>query len=187
MNDTAIANPIIACPKCGADLVEKAIACAKCGAQVAQAKPDKIELTLGQKIAAGTLILNGIVLVLEMVLSKDPTAAQSARGAIASIIIGAYLFTGKPSALKWAKIAVIIGAVLYTGINIAQGDIFSAVFQVLFSLSLVGLLFGRAGTVRLVFCCLFILGYFGLETVGLIMMKTGMLDQPDTTQTQSKP
>ncbi len=160
------------CPKCGASLVEKAIACPSCGAQIAKAKPAKIELTMGQKIAAVVLILNGLALVAEAVLTKDSDSVRGLRGALVSVVIGIYLFSGKPSALTWAKFAAIAGGVVFTVINIVQGDIFSAVAQFLFSLSLVGLLFGRAGKIRLALCSLVILGYFGLEVAGIIMEVT---------------
>jgi ribosomal protein L40E len=160
------------CPKCGAGLEDKAIACPKCGAQVAKAKPDKIELTTGQKIAAAVLILNGLALIAEAVLTKDANAIRGVRGAIVSMVLGGYLFTGKSAALKWAKFAAIFGGVLYTVLSLAQSDIFSAVAQAFFSLSLIGLLFGRAGKIRLAACCLVILGYFGLEIVGLYMTAT---------------
>lgn len=187
MSDAAAVPQGNSCPKCGAGLMEKAIACPSCGAQVAKAKPDKIELTPAYKVAAATLILNGLLLVVEAVLSKDQDSIRGLRGAIVSVVIGAYLFTGKRGALTWAKVAAVLGGVVFTAINIAQGDVFSAVFQALYSLSLVGLLFGRAGKVRLAFCALFIVGYFGLEVVALVMEATGTI--PSTTQptTQSAP
>jgi hypothetical protein len=158
------------CPKCGASLQATAIACPQCGAQVAQAKSEWITLTTGQKIAALVFILNGISLVAEAILSKDAHAAQGARSAIISVVIGIYLFSNKASALKWAKIAVVLGGILYTGVSIAQGDVATAVTQVLFSLSLAGLLFGTAGKIRLAACCLLIFGYLSLETYGLYLM-----------------
>jgi hypothetical protein len=169
MSDPIAAPQANPCPKCGASLGEKAIACPSCGAQVAKAKPDKIVLTTGQKIAAIVFILNGLALVAEALLTKDTQTIRGVKGALVSIVIGGYLFTGRPSALVWAKIAAIAGGVLYTVINFTQGDVFTAAAQFLFSLSLVGLLFGKAGKVRLVFCSLVILVYFGLEGIGLVV------------------
>ncbi len=185
MSDAAAVPQGNLCPQCGASLEAKAIACPSCGAQVAKAKPSKIELTTGQKIAAATLILNGLAMIAEAIVTKDHDAAQGLRGSLASIVIGAYLFTGRPGALTWAKVAAILGGVLFTIIHVAQADIFSAVLQVFYSLSLVGLLFGKAGTVRLVFCTLFIVAYFGLETAGIVMEATGML--PSTTTPSTTP
>lgn len=185
MSDAAAVPQGNLCPKCGASLADKAIACPSCGAQVAKAKPTTIELTTGQKIAAVTLILNGLALVAEAVLTKEQDAIRGLRPAIVSIIIGAYLFTGKPSALAWAKFAAIFGGVVFTILHIVQADIISAVLQVFFSLALVGLLFGKAGPVRLVFCILFIVGYFGLEGLGLIM-EAGEKAPSTTTQTAPK-
>lgn len=178
MSDAAAIPQGNACPKCGASLGEKAIACPSCGAQVAKAKPTKIELTTGQKIAAVVLILNGLSLIAEAVLTKDKDAIHGLRGALVSIAIGAYLFSGRPSALNWAKFAAIAGGVVFTAINFSQGDMFSAVAQFLFSLSLVGLLFGRAGKARLVLCSLVIFGYFGLEAAGLVMELTQTAPAP---------
>ena len=189
MSDAAAVPQGNLCPKCGASLADKAIACPSCGAQVAKAKPDKIEMTMAYKIAAATLILNGLALVAEAVLSKDQDSIRGIRGAIFSVIIGAYLFTGKRGALTWAKVAAILGGVVFTAINVVQGDVISAVLQFLFSLSLVGLLFGKAGTVRLVFCTLFIVGYFGLEGVALVMEATGHMpadNAPASTQPAPK-
>lgn len=166
------------CPKCGASLGEKAIACPKCGTQIAKAQPDKIELTTGQKIAAVVLIVNGLAMVAETVLTKDSQAAHSVRSAIVSIALGGYLFTGRASALKWAKIAAILGGVLFTVLQVVQGDYFSAGLQLVFSLSLVGLLFGQAGKVRLALCGLVALGYFVLAGVGLYMEATKTPEPP---------
>lgn len=183
MSEEAVLTQQKLCPKCGAVLEPKAIACPQCGAQVAKPKPDKIELTTGQKIAAAVFILNGLALVAEAFLTHDKDAAQGARGAIVSIVIGAYLFSGRASALTWAKVAAILGGVVYTVINFAQGDMFTTVAQVLFSLTLVGLLFGKAGKVRLTLCLLVIVSYFALEGIGLYMTVT---EKPDTT-TQANP
>jgi hypothetical protein len=172
MEEPSVAVQPGLCPKCGTILPEKAIACPSCGVQTAKAKPGKIELTLGQKIAAIVLILNGLVLVIEAVVTKDSQGSQSVRSAIISIILGGYMFTGRPSALTWAKVAAILGGVVFVAINAMKGDIYMVVFQLLFSLSLVGLLFGRAGKIRLAICILMVLGYFGLEAVGLYMLST---------------
>jgi len=161
------------CPKCGASLAEKAIACPSCGAQIVKAKPDKIELTTGQKIAAVVLIVNGLALVAEAVLIKDSDSIRGLKGALVSIVIGAYLFSGRPSALKWAKFAAIAGGVLYTGINIAQGDVFTAVSQFLYSLSLVGLLFGRAGKITAGYVFPGDLGLLRLGGAGFVHVRHG--------------
>jgi hypothetical protein len=159
----------IVCPKCGTGTQKDAIACTKCGAQLVKPKDKKIILTTGQKIAAGVLILNGLVLVLEAFLFKDAESSQSIRSALVSVVIGAYLFSGRSDALTWAKIGTIVGGVLFTAVYVIKQDIFTAVFQFLFSLSLVGLLFGKAGKVRLVLCSIIVLGYFALEGLGLSM------------------
>jgi ribosomal protein L40E len=174
------------CPKCGAILGDKAIVCPKCGVQTAKPKPDRIVLTMGQKIAAAVLILNGLVLVLEAIITQDAQTSRGVRSAIVSIILGGYLFTGRPSALVWAKVAVILGAVLFTAIAVAQADLYTAVFQMLFSLSLIGLLFGRAGKIRLAVCVLMVLGYFGLEVVGLYMLSAEKPAPDPATQSAPK-
>lgn len=172
MSETAVMTPKKLCPKCGAELEPKAIACPKCGAQIAKAKAEKIELTLGQKIAAVVFIVNGLALIAEAIVTKDSESIRGVKSALIGIALGGYLFTGRASALKWAKFAAIFGGVVYTAINLAQNDIYSAVTQAVFSLALVGLLFGRAGKVRLAFCLLVVLSYFGLEGYGLYLTAT---------------
>jgi|GEM_PF-3333168 len=184
MSETAVMTKEKLCPKCGTSLEEKAIACPKCGAQIAKAKAEKIILTMGQKIAAIAFIVNGLALIVEAFVIKDSTTAQTLKGALVSIVLGAYLFSGRASALKWAKFAAIAGGILYTGLYIYQNDIYSAVSQVLYSLSLVGLLFGTAGKARLVLCSLMILAYFGFEVAGLCIT---LNEPPAATTTQAAP
>lgn len=184
MDEANAAVSSTACPKCGMALDEKAIACPGCGEQVVKAKSKTVTLTTGQKIAAAVFIINGLALLAEMFIFKDSGSTRSARGAIISIVLGAYLFTGRSEALLWGKIGTIIGLVFYTAIYVIQKDYFTAVIQVLFSLSLIGLIFGKAGKIRIILCSLVILGYLGLEGLGLYMEAKGQPVADEAVETE---
>ena len=178
-----------ACPKCGVAVAKEAIACPGCGAQVVKTDPKKIVLTLGQKIAAITLIVNGFFMIAEMFIMKSSSSPESSsiRSALVNIGIGAWLFSSQKAALTWAKIGAVLGGVLFPAIYIfVQHDYFMAGIQIFFSLALVGLLFGKAGKVRIGFSVFAILAFFALEAVGLYMEMNGGIDETPAAQEQTQ-
>jgi hypothetical protein len=177
----------VPCPKCGALVAKDALACPGCGAQAVKTDPKKAALTLGQKIAAITLIVNGIFLIAELFIMKSSAVSSTIRSALINIGIGAWLFTGQTAAVKWAKVGVILGGVLLPIIYIfAQHDYFLAVIQFFFSLALVGLLFGKAGKVRIGLAVPVILIFFGLEVFGLYSEIKGGNSEPPAAEQQAK-
>lgn len=137
------------------------------------------DVTLGQKIAGGLMILNGVIVLLERAmlpetggaLSETPTAGISA--AIIDIVIGGALLNNNSKVVTLAIIRVGLGLVLFGLMFLAKNDVLMAVFQVAVSASLAMLLIGRAGRARITAACVLFSGYVFMEGLGAYVIKTG--------------
>lgn len=161
------------CPKCKVSIPSNIIKCPTCGNRISSKAINTVDLA--HKLAGAILILNSIFLLLEVIFFKNTgdQTGNPASSIIGSIIIGIMLIQGSEKGLYWGRIAVVFGAIIFTGIHLFMQDIFMAAFQIIFSVSLIILLFGKPGKIRILICCIVALGYFGLEGIGIHTEITG--------------
>jgi hypothetical protein len=88
-------------------------------------------------------------------------------GILGSLVIGVLLLANKRGALIWARIVVILGAVIFPILHLVNNNYFLAILQILFSLSLIGLIFGKPKRLIIGFCLAFLIFYSLLEIDGL--------------------
>jgi hypothetical protein len=131
---------------------------------VSTADPD--EVPTGARIAGLILVLNGIALIIEM--SKGMRTGGPSFASFVDIAVGAGLLIGSPRTLVWAKIRVGLGAVLLPILFLSQGNSMLAGVQMAFSLSLLALLIGDAGRLRIGIAMTVLGSYMAFEMVGLM-------------------
>jgi hypothetical protein len=132
---------------------------------------------LGARIAGAVLMVNGVAAFGELFLPgvNDPTSGvlHSPLAIIVDLAVGLALLRG---AKKWQNIAVyrvLLGCLLFTGAAVFQEDWFQAGFQVLFSASLLGLLWGKAGRARVGASLAATTLLMVIEGIGLYSLSTG--------------
>ncbi len=159
------------CSNCNTVNINNLDSCSSCGTDL----KIKNYTRLAHFIAGIILFLNGLFLFLEEVFitSTDKSIGNPVTAIIASIVIGTLLILGNEKGLKWAKFAVIFGAVLYPIIYFSQNDMFMVFYQMVFSASLLMLLFGNPGKIRILVCSFLAISYFGLEVIGIHYELTG--------------
>lgn len=165
------------CPKCQLPVTEATKKCPSCGESL-KANETKQKgngtLTLSQRIAGAALVLNAVFLGLEAIyFTEGAVESREYSSIVISLMLGGLLLAGVEKALLWAKISVIAGAVLYTAKYVAAQDLFMIGFQLAFSAGLLLLLFGRPHRIRIGIAVALLLGYFGLEVLGLQQEFTG--------------
>jgi len=72
----------------------------------------------------------------------------------------------------------VVGVLVFSAIYYAAGNMLMVGMQIAFSVAMMALLFGDAGKVRMAVAMVTILGLFGLETLGLRMMSSGVAPVP---------
>jgi hypothetical protein len=132
-------------------------------------------LGLAPKLAGIILLVNSVFIAIEAFVlpGEAGSSSQSIGGIVGTIIISGMLLSGNPKGLVWARIVVILGGVVFTIKPVMEGDLFSAGFQLVFSASLILLLFGSPGKKRIVLSLVFAGLCFLLETLGIVMEITG--------------
>jgi hypothetical protein len=108
----------------------------------------KTEIPLGPRVAGGVLIGNALLSLVSFATLPDQMPGGVVSIAI-DAVIGGSLIAGKEKFLVWAKLRVVLGLVLYSVVNLGTGDYYSALFQIVFSIALIGLLFGNPGAARI--------------------------------------
>ncbi len=133
------------------------------------------EVALGARIAGALMILNGLLIAYEsFALSMESSTPDwASRSFIFDLIIGITLVIGYNKLLPLAIFRVAAGALVFTGISLFAGDPFTAVFQLVFSASLLGLMLGNAGKVRIgIGAGLFAL-YGAASVLGIFVFESG--------------
>lgn len=154
-------------------LLDNSRVCPNCGMKIIQMESSGC-LYVSYKIAAIMLIINSLFLVAELfILEEHDLIGHSFGSIIGSLVMGALILANKRGALMWARIAIIFGAVVFTAIQLANQNYFGAVIQLLFSLSLIGLIFGKPGNLRIGVCAVFLIFIVFLEIDGLQAEYTG--------------
>lgn len=159
------------CHQCGQSNVGSSEGCPHCGfaTEASEEPAEKVECSSGARLAGGILVIFGLTALLGFALgARGGETINPVGPAIVDIWIGSTLLKGSRRLLGFAKFRVVAGAILYTGIAVFHQDTVSAVFQLVFSVALCGLLFGTAGKPRktlavLVSASLLILGLLGIQ------------------------
>jgi hypothetical protein len=107
----------------------------------------------GARIAGGIFIANGVLTLLQFAggfADGGPaTGGASVISPIFDFVIGGSLIANQSKWLQWAKIRVVLGLVLFSIISFSGGDVAGGVVQIVFSASLMLLLFGNASRPRI--------------------------------------
>lgn len=161
------------CSKCSFNNADDAVKCVKCGEDLIITSKRRLK-NLAIKVAATAIIVNAIIVLIESFFIKDQILLGSpVNSVVTSVIIGVLLLVNRKGALTWAKVAIILGAIVFTALFIYKKDYFSAVFQLFFSLSLLGLIIGSPSKARVVAASSIIAVCFLLEIVGIVSLASG--------------
>src|SRR5712671_1229818 len=107
-------------------------------------------VTSGTRAAGIVLLLNATMNVASVALMPgDVGAINPLHGMVADLVVGIALITGRQKWHKWAYVRAVLGGLLFGGIFVAQGNWLAVVFQLMLSTSLVLLLAGQPGKLRL--------------------------------------
>ncbi len=139
----------------------------------AEAPPAEVKAPLGARLAGAIMIVNGLALVAEaglgLTASTKIGAASSSPPArlLFSFVMGALVLYGSTGAIKVTRVLIAISGVVLPAILIGQGELLMATLQVALSASLLLLLFGDAGRVRMGLAAALAGIYFTMEGAGL--------------------
>lgn len=161
------------CPLCHAPVSLDWEKCKLCGTSLEDESESRIRL--GQIIAGLVLLVNGMIQLFFIFIQKRVEAGpvESPGNSVSSIIIAILLIFGHRKGILWGRAGVLIGAVVFPVLYISQNDPVTAIFQILFSLSLIGLLFGQPGKIRIGICISMLGLIFLLDSLGLYAELTG--------------
>jgi len=141
--------------------------------------PDDEEggLSSGQRLAGAILLVNGLLVLYERLMLSGALsfdgALQSPASSIIDIGLGIALLAGQASVLGFVMFRVVAGALLLGGMYLVQGDPLMAGLQVVFSATLVALIYGRAGGARTAIAGTCAISFLGFEVLGIQMLTTG--------------
>jgi hypothetical protein len=142
----------VTCPQCGQLLDDASRVCGHCGFKPAETsgRGGSGELPLGARIGGAALVITAALALLGFALGdRDLGPINPIAPAAIDVWVGSSLLRGSRKLLGFAKFRVIAGAVVYGVIFLGKGGPTTAILQVVFSLALCGLLFGKAGKVRI--------------------------------------
>jgi hypothetical protein len=132
---------------------------------------------LGARIAGAVLLLNAVANALSMIKEgpgSGPLASQEMKATIVDLVFGVgLLVAGNARLQKWAIVRVALGLLLFGGIFGAQHDMISLALQVGLSASLLLLLIGDAGKVRIGAGATIGAAYLLLGMAGVVQTWTG--------------
>src|SRR4051812_38314607 len=130
-------------------------------------------VTAGARAAGAILLLNAAVNVASVAIVPGDGGFNPVHGIVADLAVGIGLLSGRARWHKWAYARALLGGLIFGGIFAARGDAFGVASQLLLSGSLVLLLYGDPGRLRLVGACLLCAPYFALAGLGLVASRTG--------------
>src|SRR3954468_8895880 len=130
-------------------------------------------VTAGARAAGAILLLNAVVNVASVAVVPGDGGFNPLHGIVADLAVGIGLLSGRARWHKWAYVRALLGGLILGGILAARGDAFGVAFQLLLSGSLVLLLYGDPGRLRLAGACLLCAPYFALAGLGLVASRTG--------------
>jgi hypothetical protein len=135
------------------------------------APPVEDKAPLGARVAGVIMIVNGLAILAETSLGMASPVKIGSSGPptrlLFSFVVGALVLLGSIKAVKVARVLVVISAVVLPVILFSQGQPLLAALQMAFSASLLLLLFGDAGRIRMGVAAALATGFFTLEAAGL--------------------
>ena len=139
-------------------------------------KSDGVQI--GQKVAAVLMLLNGVVNLFVMMTAESSTETsiilQSPAPFVIDILLSLALLSCFESVLGFVIFRVILGSIVIVAVYATQGDAEMVVGQLIFSISLLALLLGKAGPVRI-----------GVVVVGLsALLVVGLINDPSILRTE---
>jgi hypothetical protein len=143
-------------------------------AAAAQASQGDASMSTGGRVAGGILILNGLAVAAEKAMMPGESGIFSSPvSMLIDIGFGIMLIAGKTEALPLAKFRAVAGGLVFPIVHLYQGNTLVALLQVIFSTSLVLLLFGRPAGLRLASGVTGAALCLGVELLGLRAIATG--------------
>jgi hypothetical protein len=130
-------------------------------------------VTAGSRAAGIVLLLNAAVNVASVALVSADAGVNPVHGIVADLALGIGLLSGRAKWQKWAYVRALVGGVIFGGIFAAQGNWFAVAFQLLLSGSLVLLLYGNPGKLRLGSAFALCAPYFALAALGVVTTEGG--------------
>ncbi len=128
----------------------------------------------GSRAAGVLLLLNASMNVASVALMPgEGGAINPVHGIIADLAVGIALLSGREKWHKWAYVRAVLGGLIFGGIFAAQGNWLAVGFQLMLSASLVMLLAGNPGKLRLGGALALCAPYFALAALGLFAGRTG--------------
>ena len=134
---------------------------------------------LGARLAGGIMVVNGLALLAETSLGlTESTKLGSATASppvrlLFSFVLGALVLSGSERAIKVARVLVGISAVVLPAVLFSQSQPLVALLQLAFSASLLLLLFGDAGRIRMGVAFALAGAFFAVEGAGLYGIASG--------------
>ena len=130
-------------------------------------------VTTGSRMAGVVLLINASMNVASVALLPGEAGFNPVHGVIADLVVGIALLTGREKWQKWAYVRAVLGGLIFGGILAAQGNWLGVAFQLMLSTSLVLMLAGRPGKLRLGAAVALCAPYFAIATLGLVAGRTG--------------
>ncbi len=136
------------------------------------AAPVEEKAPQGARLAGAIMIVNGLALLAETSLGMDGpvkigSSTSSPTRLLFAFVIGALVLSGSTKAVKVARVLVGISGVVLPVLLFSQNQPLLATLQLAFSASLLLLLFGDAGRLRMGVAIALATGFFALEAAGL--------------------
>ena len=140
-------------------------------------KPEPTDASAAQRLAGALLLVNAALVLLSAAL--DPESLKIAglsRGplsVILDLVVGVSLVAGSRKLVVLGIVRVVLGMVLFVGLMAAKGEVFASVVQAGLSTSLLLLLIGQAGRVRIIVAAVLFSSYAAIALAGLYGLSTG--------------
>jgi hypothetical protein len=130
-------------------------------------------VTAGSRAAGLVLLVNALVSVASVAMLPADGGLNPVHGIVADLAVGIALISGHAKWQKWAYVRAVLGGLLFGGILAAQGNWLGVAFQLMLSTSLVLLLAGHPGKLRLGAALSLCTPYFVLAAIGLLAGRSG--------------
>lgn len=145
---------------------------------------------IAPRIGGAALVINGLFILAESALGVADQAEHHGPPlvgpAVFDVGLGIALCLGNERVRPWVLFRTVAGLLVFGALGAARGDWGLVAFQVVISLSLLGLIAGRAGRVRIAAATVTLGLCFFLELIGLVFLRGG-LDNLATTAASLNP
>ncbi len=139
--------------------------------------PPPPPIELASRLGGAALVMNALFVFVELALggiTPPPSVGQpSVLPGIIDIALGVALLRGNDKVRGWVLARIVIGAVIFGLLSASRRDWWMVASQLVVSLSLLGLIAGRAGRSRMIASLVGLTIYFATATLGLVAMRGG--------------